>query len=285
MRRTKEIGFWIDQLSPAQATLLSYGIVSLLALIDYAAAIEVSVSIFYLIPVMIVAWRLSMRAAILMCIVSSMLWETINILDGARYTALWIYFWNSGARFGFYLVASILLQRLRATHKELILLSSMDTLTGVKNRRAFLESLENEIARHRRNGQPLSVAFVDMDNFKQINDTLGHQKGDQALQAVAEALRTHLRKSDVIGRIGGDEFAVLMPETNGDGALQALSTARNQMLEGMTKPAIPITFSAGIATGMCHANADQILYLADALMYEAKLNGRNDIRQRDLDGA
>jgi diguanylate cyclase (GGDEF)-like protein len=284
MRSTKAFGPWIDRLTPLQAILLSYAIVSLLALADYATAVEVSVSIFYLIPVMIVAWRSSMRAAILMCLVSSLAWEAISILDGARYAAVWIYLWNSGARFGFYLVTSILLQRLRATQEKLLILSSVDALTGVKNRRAFLESLETEIARHRRSGEPLSVAFVDMDNFKQVNDTLGHQKGDQALQAVADALRAHLRKSDVIGRIGGDEFAILMPETNGDGALHALSTARSRMLEGMSRTAMPVTFSAGIVTGMCPANADQILHLADALMYEVKRTGRNDIRQRDLKG-
>jgi diguanylate cyclase (GGDEF)-like protein len=284
MRNTKAFGSWVDQLSPPQAIVLSYGIVSLLALVDYAATVEVSVSIFYLVPVMIVAWRSSLRAAILIGLVSSLSWEAIYILNGARYPAAWIYFWNSGARFGFYLVVCILLQRLRSTHEDLVILSSMDALTGVKNRRAFLESLEIEIARHRRNGQPLSVAFVDIDHFKEVNDTLGHQKGDQALRAVADALRAHLRISDVIGRMGGDEFAILMPETKGDGALRALSTARCEMLEGTARLAIPVTFSAGIVTGMCHANADQFLHWADALMYEVKRTGRNDIRQRDLDG-
>jgi diguanylate cyclase (GGDEF)-like protein len=290
MRRTKAFESWIDRLSPAQAILLGYGIVLLLAIADYAITIEVSVSIFYLIPVILVAWRSSMRAAVLMCLVSSLVWETIDILHGTRDLASWIYFWNFGARSGFYLVVSVLLQRLRAANRKLTILSNIDSLTGVKNRRAFLESLEIEITRHRRNGQPLSVAFLDVDNLKQINDTLGHQKGDQALQTVAEVLRAHLRKSDVIGRLGGDEFAVLMPETNGEGAFRALSTARSRMLEGMTGPATPVTFSAGIATGMCEANAnrilslEEVLCLADALMYEVKRDGRNDIRQRDLNG-
>ena len=282
MRRTKALGFWIDRLSPAQAIFLGYAIVCLLAIAEYATAADVSVSIFYLIPVILIAWRSSMRAAVLMCLVSCLLWESIDILHGARDSASWIYFWNFGARSGFYLVVSVLLQRLRAANQKLTVLSNIDSLTGVKNRRAFLESLEIEIARHRRNGQPLSVAFLDVDNLKQINDTLGHQKGDQALQTVAEVLRAHLRKSDVIGRLGGDEFALLMPETNGEGAFHALSTARTRMLEEMSGAATPVTFSAGIATAMHQADAAQILSLADALMYEVKRNGRNDILQSDL---
>ena len=102
------------------------------------------------------------------------------------------------------------------------------------------------------------------------------------MQTVAEVLRAHLRKSDVIQRLGGDEFALLMPETNGEGAFHALSTARTRMLEEMSGAATPVTFSAGIATAMHQADAAQILSLADALMYEVKRNGRNDILQSDL---
>jgi diguanylate cyclase (GGDEF)-like protein len=146
----------------------------------------------------------------------------------------------------------------------------------------FLELLNFELEKNRRNGQSLSVAFVDIDYFKQINDTLGHQKGDQILKDVAEILRVHLRKSDVIGRVGGDEFAIMMPETKGEGAHAALSDAQSYLLEATSKLGLPVTFSAGIVTGMFHASADQILRYADALMYEVKQNGRNDIRHRDI---
>jgi diguanylate cyclase (GGDEF)-like protein len=281
-RAARSFWLWIDRLSSVQAILLGYGIVLLLATADYNTRAEASLSVFYLFPVMIVAWRSSTKATIIMSLVSALVWEVINIFSGTRFPDLWIYFWNPGSRFAFYLVVALLLRKIRAVNVELSRLSSIDPLTGVKNRRVFIESLDIEIARHHRNEQPLSVAFIDLDNFKQVNDTLGHQTGDELLTTVAATLRAHLRKSDVIGRIGGDEFAILMPETNGEGAQAALSIARDHLHVAMSKLGVPVTFSAGIVSGQSKANADQILHYADALMYEVKQNGRDNIRQREL---
>ena len=276
---------WLDRLSSKKAILLGYSFVLMLALLDYATAIEVSFSVFYLIPVIIVAWRSSMRAAILMSLISAALWESIEVLGGQRFSALWIYFWNPGTRFVFYSLVSFLILRLRELHEELFRQARIDAVTGIGNRRAFIETLEMELAQHRRSGGSLSIAFVDIDHFKQVNDTLGHQMGDRVLKEVAEMLRSRLRKSDTIGRMGGDEFAILMPQTDGSGALAALSAIRVQKPAERNRLTMPVTFSTGIVTGSGRVSADQLLHEADLLMYEVKQNGRNEIRQRNSQGA
>jgi diguanylate cyclase (GGDEF)-like protein len=274
------LGRWIDRLNTSQTLLLALGILFLLALFDYSTSTEIAFSIFYLIPVMIIGWRSSTRTAILMCLFTTTLREAISLHGGTHFSATWIYLWDPGSRFVFYVTITVLLRRLRISHEELIQLSSTDALTGVMNRRAFIETLEREVFRHRRSQQPLSVAMIDLDHFKQVNDTLGHRGGDEALKLVVEVLRANLRKTDAIGRLGGDEFALLMPETAAEGALIVLRAVRNRLQEAMSRQSLPVTFSVGLVTGMEESSAEQLLLEADALLYKVKRGGRNNIRQR-----
>lgn len=277
----KALGQWLDQLSQRQVLFLAYAILVPLTVLDYATPPDVSFSIFYMIPVVIVGWRASFGHAAFISFVASCLLGTANVYTGVRHSSLWIYLWNPGTRFVIYLGICFLLQKLRATVQELSILSTIDSLTGVRNRRAFVELLDNELSRHRRNSQSIAVAFIDLDRFKEINDTRGHQKGDQALQTVANILLTHLRKSDVVGRFGGDEFAILMPETTGAGALSALEALLPHMLEAQSKLGFPVTFSVGVVSGKGPITADQLIHDADMLMYEVKNAGGNSIRQRE----
>ena len=163
----------------AQAALFGYGFLVPLALIDHASDIGMSFSLFYLIPVLVVGWALLAAAAIVMSLVSATLWEAINRVGIGVSASIGTHLWNMGTRIVFYLIVSYLLAGLRQSHQALSTLSSIDSLTGITNRRAFLESLEFEMARHRRSGQPLSLAYLDLDNFKQVNDSKGHQEGDE----------------------------------------------------------------------------------------------------------
>lgn len=168
------------------------------------------------------------------------------------------------------------------------LLARTDVLTGTLNRRAFFERGESEVERGLRYNTPLSVLMIDLDHFKSINDNHGHAVGDTVLVAAADLLRSMMRNVDVIGRIGGEEFAVLLPYAELQTAAKLAERLR-QALEGLeiavADLSIHITASFGVATvNVANESLDGALKRADAALYRAKESGRNRIVQYDCAG-
>lgn len=158
--------------------------------------------------------------------------------------------------------------------------SRVDALTRLRNRLEFGEMLERERLRALRYERPLSVALLDLDEFKRVNDTLGHAAGDDALRAVARALESEVRATDFVFRHGGEEFAVLLPETDADAAKAVLERVRERFARGPlagAERAGTITVSCGLATVSMEESSDLILSRADAALYEAKHLGRNRV--------
>jgi diguanylate cyclase (GGDEF)-like protein len=135
----------------------------------------------------------------------------------------------------------------------------------------------------RRYRHPFSVAYLDFDNFKFINDTLGHSVGDDLIRVVVETLNHELRKTDQAARLGGDEFAILMPETDGKIAPQVMERMCSKLLDSMKGNNWPVTFSIGLATFNKPPNSvDDMIKAADSLMYEAKNNGKNRVKSSTI---
>jgi diguanylate cyclase (GGDEF)-like protein len=157
----------------------------------------------------------------------------------------------------------------------LVDLSRTDPLTGLRNQRAFDERLAEEVARARRYGGPLSLVIADVDGLKAVNDRGGHHAGNLALRAVADAMRKDARQTDMAARIGGDEFALLAPNTVAGEAVALGERIRSLVAE---QDAIPVTISVGVATlGGEQPDAAALLQAADAALYEAKHRGRNQV--------
>jgi diguanylate cyclase (GGDEF)-like protein len=154
--------------------------------------------------------------------------------------------------------------------EQLRLLAEQDPLTGLANRRAFVRVLEQEVARARRHGHPLALVLGDVDDFKRVNDTLGHPAGDRALRAVADALRAGLRESDGAFRIGGDEFAVILPETTGRAADQVVRRLETTFRALAPAPFADLEISCGFATLRRARDAEELIQHADAALYAAK---------------
>jgi len=159
-------------------------------------------------------------------------------------------------------------------------LSTIDGLTGLFNRRALTDILQRELERAERYGSDLSLILCDVDKFKSINDIYGHAAGDKALQAVSESLKIALRKSDILGRYGGDEFMIILPETSLDGAKKLAEKIRVAVLEiALELPVnarIGLSLSVGVAS--CCApmeDIDTLVKLADTALYTSKHEGRN----------
>jgi diguanylate cyclase (GGDEF)-like protein len=154
-------------------------------------------------------------------------------------------------------------------------LAATDPLTGLLNHRAFHDRLAEEVSRSRRTGQPLALVLVDVDHFKQVNDTLGHQAGDGVLVEVARRLQSSVRAEDVLARVGGEEFAWLLPGTDDLAAWEAAERARQLIRARDAGAAGIVTVSAGV-TDLRHAgNASDLLRLADGALYWAKDHGRD----------
>ena len=152
-----------------------------------------------------------------------------------------------------------------------------DYLTGLLNRRAFWEAVEVETERCKRYQRPVSVAYVDVDDFKMVNDRYGHSTGDRFLKTFANTLRKATRTTDFVARLGGDEFAVLMPETD-DKGIQTVLKRLSQLAQVMNLHLFSITVSVGAATFIkAPANAEALISTADNQMYVAKKKGKNVI--------
>ncbi|MFP4147685.1 MAG: GGDEF domain-containing protein [Halorhodospira sp.] len=175
----------------------------------------------------------------------------------------------------------------REKEAEILYLSYHDELTGLPNRRRFIEAGEMETARARRYGRPLAVLILDIDHFKWINDTFGHLAGDQVLIDFSEVLAPELRDTDLLARLGGEEFAVLLPETSLHTAFQVAERLREKVFELGTDyggQMISVTVSIGAtSTELGKAALDTLLGAADDALYEAKESGRDCVRSKAVD--
>jgi len=157
-------------------------------------------------------------------------------------------------------------------------ISSVDELTGLLNRRALDAELNRELERSFRYGSMFSVTIIDIDHFKNINDTYGHIVGDKVLASLAKILRSRSRKVDIVARYGGEEFCIVYPDTTAEQAFDAVEKARETvashkfMLKGTR---IPVSFSAGVTQAAADDTIEELLSRADKALYIAKESGRN----------
>jgi diguanylate cyclase (GGDEF)-like protein len=227
-----------------------------------------------LLPIGIYSLAFSPKAGIAAAILCSVIWFVVEVLT-SEHTNLLIHFWNAAIRLGFFLLPTILFKVVEQERR----LARADALTGAFNNRYFIELLQREIDRSVRYRHFFTVAFIDTDNFKIINDTFGHAFGDSALQAIVKLMKKHLRKTDLVARVGGDEFAILLPETDSAAARSAITNMTGKLCDELIRMKYPITFSIGVLTlSAPHLSAEEVLRIADKMMYIVKNNGKNNVR-------
>jgi diguanylate cyclase (GGDEF)-like protein len=258
----------------------SLSLVALMGAIDFYVGNEISVSIFYLLPVHVATWYAGPGLGLVISVLGAVLWFVAD-LNGAAVTSIdsLVLAWNFGVRVLYFAGAAFLLSQLKARLESEASLSRSDPLTRVANRRHFYEVVETEISRARRYSHPLTLAYIDLDDFKHINDRFGHQTGDSLLQLVAGTLQAKLRRPELVARLGGDEFAILLPETGSEAAQAALVRMREMLRDLMQEKGWPVTFSIGAITyELPPESVDQIVRQADTLMYHAKHEGKDMVR-------
>jgi len=165
---------------------------------------------------------------------------------------------------------------LLSMNATLVELSETDKLTGLKNRRYFQEKLEEQLSNNEKSASPFSLFILDIDHFKKVNDTFGHQVGDEVLAQLAQLLKNQARSLDIVARYGGEEFVVILPETDQNEA-KAIAEQLRQAVEQAKWQTGRITVSVGIATAIKTDNETTILQRADKALYASKENGRNHV--------
>ena len=261
---------------------VSVGLCPIVFWIDCSTGSELSMSIFYLFPIALAAWYVNRIMGIVLSLLAAMLCSYAEVLDHKTYSQPWYGMWDGLVRLSFFLIIASLIAKVR---RELIRVqeqSRVDLLTGARNRRSLYEAAEQELEKVKRYHRPLSLLYVDLDNFKSVNDTLGHEAGDELLKTVVAAFEATLRRADLVARLGGDEFAVLMPETDEAQAGLVAERLRQATQAAMAARSWPVTTSIGAVTALESATIEELIQAADVVMYEAKKAGKNGFRQRSL---
>ncbi len=276
---------FLDRLGRGRIVGLSVVGALLVGAADYFTGYEVSMSLFYLGPVALAAWYGGRRAGIGSALMCCVLWYSTQLATGNPYSNSLIPVWNALIRFGFFFITSSLLTALRRGLVEQQLLARTDALTGLYGRRAFEDRLEHQLAMAQRHKTPLTLAYVDLDDFKRVNDTLGHAEGDRVLRTTGQVLKRTLRNTDTAARLGGDEFALLLPESDGRGARRVLEHLVDELREAFSANGQGVTCSIGVVSFLEPVlSAAEALAAADALMYEVKRQGKGALAFRVVVG-
>ncbi len=271
----------LDEIRASVLVLVGMAMLLSITWVDYVTGTELSFSIFYFLPISIITWRLGGWAGFVFSLLSSAAWYLADTLPGDIYSHPAIPVWNALVRLGFFLLAVVVLSRFRNALIREKDLARKDPLTGLVNGRFFRELMREEIRRSRRYSHTLSLAYIDLDNFKSVNDRFGHAAGDTLLKQVGDSLRTNVRSTDTAARLAGDEFALLMPETGNEVAFVAAERLRGQLVDLMRARGWGVTTSIGLVTYLVAPPSEEsALNDADALMYSAKSQGKNRIIAR-----
>lgn len=239
---------------------------------------------FVILPVLLIAWFGKRWEGIAFSAVASTLWAGADLLAGRQFSMAWVPLVNGLTRFAVFALIAYLTAMLRIVLLRQRDEARRDALTGLLNRRAFHEVGIDESERAKRHNYPLAIAFLDLDNFKQLNDIKGHKAGDRALKAVALTMSKSLRTTDRIARLGGDEFAVILPEVGFEAACDSGRRLANAINNAM-RMFPPVSVSVGIAWFEHQERTfAQMLDAADGLMYEVKNAGKQDMRCERFDG-
>jgi diguanylate cyclase (GGDEF)-like protein len=250
--------------------------VAVIGVVDYRVGSTVSLALVYLGPISLATWYAGRTPGAVVAVLSSLCALAPDLAAGHLRPQTLV--WGGLLNLAFMWVVAFLLATLRDQIERAQTLARSDSLTGVFNRRAFLECLRTHLGLAERDGKPTTLAYVDLDDFKRINDSLGHEAGDEALRLVAVALRESIRHTDIVARLGGDEFGLLLVGADQVGAVGVIAKVRHAVWQLSQRKRIAITCSIGCLTFEAPPpTPSTALRAADALMYRVKRRGKNGV--------
>ena len=267
-------------LVPLHRALLIAGCLTLVgatAVLDEKTGPYLSFGVFYLLPVVICAWWGGFAPGILVAIAGTVAWCVVDHAENPA-TPPVAGVWNGVVRFGTLVLVASLAARVHAGVRRERWLARTDPLTGAANGRHFYEIVSTEAERAQKTAQPLTLAYVDLDDFKKVNDRLGHAAGDEVLMQVVRTIHTELAGFGALARLGGDEFAVLLPGLGPAAAATKVAQIHARVSEELSRREWPVGVSVGAVTfPRPGTDIDRMIQRADILMYAAKRKGKRRV--------
>lgn len=277
-----QVDGYLKSLSKYAVLAMSVLVISILGYVDHIIAPRLSLSVFYAIPVAGSSWYINRRSGVFMSVVAAATWLAADLAAGHTYVHFLVPFWNSLVRLAFFVIISLLLSLIKAKLEMEESFADTDYLTGLNNSRSFYEHVELESVRSGRYRHPFTIAYIDVDNFKHVNDTMGHDSGDEVLRTVAQTIKDHVRLSDITGRLGGDEFAILFTETAYEAAESIIQNIVPVLSDGMKRTKHPVTFSIGaVSFNRPMDTVREMIKKVDDVMFEVKKSGKNNVIHRE----
>lgn len=270
---------WLDGRPRWQQWALYLVLAGAVGLAELQTAAEVAFTLAYLLPVALAAWHLGVFGGCVLAAAATAIALVVDPLVHRPASHPAIHAANVLVQLVVFTSFALLFAHLRRLLDRERELATTDPLTGLQNRRTFHEVAEREVERLRRFGGVFSIAYLDVDGFKVINDRLGHRAGDEVLVAIARSLESSVRAVDCVARIGGDEFALLLPGTNAEGAATVLGKLAAHLETAEWNRAFRVRCSVGCLTVEDPSiDVDAVVARADALMYAVKAQGRGGLR-------
>jgi diguanylate cyclase (GGDEF)-like protein len=268
----------LDQLPRSTILALSLSLVLGTGLIEGRIAPGLSFLVFYLLPITLATWFMGLRLGLAIALLSSVVTVAAQILlqPNVQMPQIVSSSWNAVALLAVGGIVADLLHRVKVTDAIGQELSRIDAATGAINRRFFLELLEAEFHRAERYKFALTLAYIDLTNFNQLNEQLGHQAGDELLYQFIEQLSQALRANDVVARLDGNEFALLLPQTNDIQAQQVFTRLHPQMKEVLEAESLHLEYSIGVATFLEMPDTfEELTAETEQLLKTIKTSGKN----------
>jgi len=254
-------------------------------LVDLRTGVDIQVLALYFAPLLLAGWELDRPGAVATAIFATVVWLFVQHASTSRAVAWYVWAINAVTQGTGFLIVAVLVAHLRRSLRRERLLSRIDPLTGLQNRRALLESATRALAVCRRHGHAAGVIVIDLNNFKSANDTHGHAYGDQLLVQSARIFREITRESDIVARLGGDEFAIFLPETYTEQATALLVRIVERFEVAGEFLRAGVSISAGVASeDVASSDLGELLRRADHAMYETKRQRAAPTRSSASDG-
>lgn len=280
--RFEKIISCIEKEKQPHVMLLGIMMIIFVGIADFQTGYTVGFSLFYLIPIFIITWGTTYVWGMLASFLSAISWTFAHYLSGLVYESAFGPFWNICVRMLYFIIVVVTIDQLKKALLRERNLAQYDALTGICNSACFRERAHSEMAKALRHNRTLTLAYIDCDNFKTVNDTLGHRQGDILLVLIADTLKQNIRSIDIAGRLGGDEFVILLPETEMEGAKVLMNRLHHILSKGVQEVSPSVTFSIGVAIfHTMPVSLDEMIHQADQLMYTAKKSGKNTIRYKE----
>lgn len=260
---------------------LAFAIAVVIGMADYLTGEHLSLYLLYVPVIVAMTWTFGFRVGLFFSVFCATFWLVDDWIIEHKPLVQPGFFkwWETAVRIALFVVLAYFLTVIRSAFRQEQTLARVDFLTDLFNSKGFFEAAQRELMRTRRYPAPITAMFMDCDNFKKVNDERGHRGGDELLRQIADVLRSHTRSSDIVGRMGGDEFAVILPQT-GMAEARAAVGKLHSLLEAMVKEkGYPVTFSIGVAQfDKPPTSVDLMIAMADNLMYEVKGDQKDGVK-------